>query len=241
MIRQTNNKKKLESISERVKGTRLKFKDLVIPVVVAIILILITVFLFIPMLTKASGYRTELKSIESKSKQLTTLKESVEKISEDQLTKDLIDVKNVIPRTLKVSSFLYYIDELARLKNLTADSISAGDVNIGTTKKEDDKQNERYKGVNGPLAYYGSLENVLSFLDSFYTSSPYIVSPENISLERSAERWEVKLSLTGYYITEDDYAIFNLYQPFKPYTDFSDAMEILKDKAKRLSSDVTDN
>lgn len=230
------NKKNLESISERVKGTKLKIKDLIIPIVVAIILILLTVFLFVPMLTQAFEYRAELKSIKSKQEQLTLLKTNVEKLSEEQLTKDLIEVKSVIPRTLKVSSFLFYIDELAKQKNLTADSISAGDVNI----KEEDKEEEDsvYKGVNGPLAYYGSLEDVLSFLDSFYTSSPYIVSPRNISLERRADRWEVGLSLTGYYIVEEELSFFNMYKPFKAYTDFPEIVDILKEKAKRLNSEV---
>lgn len=230
------NKKNLESISERVKGTKLKIKDLIIPIVVAIILVLLTVFLFVPMLTQAFEYRAELKSIKSKQEQLTLLKTNVEKLSEEQLTKDLIEVKSVIPRTLKVSSFLFYIDELAKQKNLTADSISAGDVNI----KEEDKEEEDsvYKGVNGPLAYYGSLEDVLSFLDSFYTSSPYIVSPRNISLERRADRWEVELSLTGYYIVEEEVSFFNMYKPFKAYTDFPEIVDILKEKAKRLNSEV---
>lgn len=236
MVQQINKRKNLESISERVKNTRLKFKDLIVPIIVAVILILITVFLFVPMLTKAFEYRKELKNIRSKQAQLTSLKNSVQNISEEQLSKDLIEVKSVIPRTLKVSSFLFYIDELARQKNLTADSISAGDVNVGS--QEVQEQSSLYKGVNGPLAYYGSLENVLSFLDSFYTSSPYIVSARNISLERNGDRWEVELSLTGYYIVEEEVTSFNIYKLFKPYTDFPDVVEILKEKAKRLNSEV---
>ncbi|HOR52723.1 MAG TPA: hypothetical protein PLE51_03610 [Candidatus Pacearchaeota archaeon] len=229
------NKKNLEGVSDRIKSTKLKIKDLVIPIVIAIMLILITIFLFVPMLTKAFEYRNQLKSIKSKQDQLRTLKTNVEKLSDEQLTKDLIEVKSVIPRTLKVSSFLFYIDELAKQKNLTADSLSAGDVNIHTAEEE---QDGKYKGVNGPLAYYGSLENVLSFLDSFYTSSPYIVSPKNISLEKSADRWEVKVNLTGFYIVEEESVSFNMYKPFKAYTDFPNVIETLREKAKRLNSEV---
>ena len=229
-------KKNLDSISDRIKNTKLRVKDLVIPIVIAIILVLITVFLLVPMITKAIEYRNQLKSIKSKQEQLISLKTNVEKLSEEQLTKDLIEVKSVIPRTLKVSSFIFYIDELAREKNLTADSISAGDVNI-RTKAEEEKQDGKYKGVTGPLAYYGSLENVLSFLDSFYTSSPYIVSPQNISLARRGDKWEVKVNLTGFYIVEEESPSFNIYSPFKAYTDFSEIMGILKAKAKRLNSE----
>ena len=230
--------RKQEGISEKIKNTRLKIKDLIIPIIVSMILLFISIFVFIPMLKEAFNYRTELKEIKSKQEQLIKLKQSIESISEDQLNDDLIEVKSVIPRTLKVASFLYYIDELARLKNLTSDKISASDVNIGIVDKNKQQDSNQYKGVNGPLAYRGSLENILNFLDNFYYSSPYIVSPQNISLAKSAELWEVELSLTGYYVSEEENLVVNIYKPFKPYTDFADVMEILKEKSKKLNAPV---
>jgi len=230
--------RKQEGISEKIKNTRLKIKDLIIPIIVSMILLFISIFVFIPMLKAAFNYRTELKAIKSKQEQLIKLKQSIESISEDQLNDDLIEVKSVIPRTLKVASFLYYIDELARLKNLTSDKISASDVNIGIVDKNKQQDSNQYKGVNGPLAYRGSLENILNFLDNFYYSSPYIVSPQNISLTKSAELWEVELSLTGYYVSEEENLVVNIYKPFKPYTDFADVMEILKEKSKKLNAPV---
>ena len=230
--------RKQEGISEKIKNTRLKIKDLKIPIIVSMILLFISIFVFIPMLKEAFNYRTELKEIKSKQEQLIKLKQSIENLSEDQLNDDLIEVKSVIPRTLKVASFLYYIDELARLKNLTSDKISASDVNIGIVDKNKQQDSNQYKGVNGPLAYRGSLENILNFLDNFYYSSPYIVSPQNISLTKSAELWEVELSLTGYYVSEEENLVVNIYKPFKPYTDFADVMEILKEKSKKLNAPV---
>lgn len=230
--------RKQEGISEKIKNTRLKIKDLIIPIIVSMILLFISIFVFIPMLKEAFNYRTELKEIKSKQEQLIKLKQSIGSISEDQLNDDLIEVKSVIPRTLKVASFLYYIDELARLKNLTSDKISASDVNIGIVDKNKQQDSNQYKGVNGPLAYRGSLENILNFLDNFYYSSPYIVSPQNISLTKSAELWEVELSLTGYYVSEEENLVVNIYRPFKPYTDFADVMEILKEKSKKLNAPV---
>ena len=230
--------RKQEGISEKIKNTRLKIKDLIIPIIVSMILLFISIFVFIPMLKEAFNYRTELKEIKSKQEQLIKLKQSIENLSEDQLNDDLIEVKSVIPRTLKVASFLYYIDELARLKNLTSDKISASDVNIGIVDKNKQQDSNQYKGVNGPLAYRGSLENILNFLDNFYYSSPYIVSPQNISLTKSAELWEVELSLTGYYVSEEENLVVNIYKPFKPYTDFADVMEILKGKSKKLNAPV---
>lgn len=242
MVPQVNQKtsRKQEGLSNRIKNTKLKIKDLVIPIVVGIILVFITIFVFIPMLKTAFEYRNELKSIKSKQEQLTKLKTTVESISEETMSEDLIEVKTVIPRTLKVSSFLYYIDELARIKNLTSDSISASDVNIAGSKQEEEEEANSYKGVNGPLAYKGTLEDVLSFLDNLYLSSPYIVSPRNIEMKMSADVWELELSLTGYYISEEQDVIVNIYRPVKVYTEFPEVMEILKDKAKKLNSPVSD-
>ena len=73
-------KKNLDSISDRIKNTKLRVKDLVIPIVIAIILVLITVFLLVPMITKAIEYRNQLKSIKSKQEQLISLKTNVEVI-----------------------------------------------------------------------------------------------------------------------------------------------------------------
>jgi len=141
-------------------------------------------------------------------------------------------VKSVIPKNLKVSSFIFYIDELAKEMNLTSESISAGDIKVAT-----EEATEEYKGVNGPLSYSGSLENVLAFLDSFYTSSPYIVSPKNINLESSTDgEWEVALNLTGYYIDDTETTKLDVYRPLKPYTEFSAEMQILREKATKLRS-----
>ncbi len=240
MALQTPTRRNLESISKKVRDTKLKIKDLIVPIAVTIILILIAVFVFVPMITKAQEYRAELRQVKEKQNQLDNLLVSLQKVSDDELQKDLVEVKSVIPRTLKVSSFLFYIDELAKQKNLRADSISAGDINLtpSSTTGEEQTEGDGYKGVNGPLNYTGSLENVLSFLDSFYTSSPYIVSPTNITLERAQTDWEVRLNLTGFYITEDDEYIFNPYKPFKAYTEFPEIMETLRDKARRLNSPV---
>lgn len=227
-------KKEMETISEKVKSSKLKVKDLLIPIIVGILLVFITIFVFVPMLSTAFNLRKELKEVKSKQTQMIALRDTLSNMDTKKLEEDLTDVKSVIPRTLKVSSFIYYIDELAKAKNLTSETISAGDIRIAT--QADVKEESQYKGVNGPLAYSGILEDVLSFLDSFYTSSPYIVSPENIKLDSNSinDTWKVTLSLTGYYIAEEDTKV-DIYRPFRLYTDSEDILALLKDKAKKLS------
>lgn len=231
----TKIKKEIEVTSEKIKSSKLKVQDLLIPIIIGIILVFITIFVFIPMISTAFDLRKELKDIKSKQEQMTTMKNTLSQMNEKVLEEDLRDVKNVIPRTLRVSSFIYYIDELAKNKNLTSETISAGDIKLRDQAEEKAKETSQYKGVNGPLAYSGILEDVLSFLDSFYTSSPYIVSPENIKLQgnSSDDTWKVTLSLTGYYISEEDTKV-DIYRPFRLYTGFSDVLALLKNKAKRL-------
>lgn len=239
MIRNTSasrTKKELEAISKKIEDTKLKFKDFIFPIIIVVILLLVAFLVFVPMINNAINFRKELKDIKAKEEKLENLKVALGKIEEGQLNRDLIDVKSVIPKNLKVSSFIYYIDELAKEKNLKSESISAGDVKV--IAGADKEAPEDYKGVNGPLSYSGSLENVLSFLDSFYTSSPYIVSPKNINLEsKSDEEWEVALNLTGYYIDDAEVTRFDMYRPFKPYTDFSTEIQMLREKANKLKAD----
>jgi len=51
--------RKQEGISEKIKNTRLKIKDLIIPIIVSMILLFISIFVFIPMLKEAFNYRTD--------------------------------------------------------------------------------------------------------------------------------------------------------------------------------------
>jgi len=228
----SRTKKELEAISEKIENTKLKLKDFIFPIIIIAVLLVIVIVVFIPMLNNAIGFRNELKEVQKKEKQLEELKTNLAKMDVNQLESDLVDVKSVIPKNLKVSSFIFYIDELAKEMNLTSESISAGDIKVAT-----EEATEEYKGVNGPLSYSGSLENVLAFLDSFYTSSPYIVSPKNINLESSTDgEWEVALNLTGYYIDDTETTKLDVYRPLKPYTEFSAEMQILREKATKLRS-----
>ena len=160
MVTQTSasrTKKELEAISKKVDDTRLKFKDLLFPLVIIIVLVVIAIFVFVPMINNAISFRSELKEVKKKEEQLITLRDNLGRISEEQLETDLLDVKTVIPKTLKVSSFIYYIDELAKEMNLTSEEISAGDIQVVSDPNIETA--EDYKGVNGPLSYSGSLQD----------------------------------------------------------------------------------
>lgn len=227
----TKTKKEIEAISEKVKKTRLKFSDVIIPVAVVVILIILGTFVFVPMIKASISSQAEHSAILSKEKQLKQLEKTLNDMDEGILQGDLVNARKVIPNTLKVSSFMYYIDNLASEKGLTSSEISAGDVKINTEGETSD--GKYILGVSGPLAYEGTLSNALSFLDSLYSASPYIITLENLDLAQKGGIWQISLSVTGYYVPEVNTSV-NLYSAFTPYTQYTDIVKIFETKASQL-------
>ncbi len=227
----TKTKKEIDAISERVRKTKLKVTDVIIPILVVIILVILGVFVFVPMIKKAISFQAEHASVVEKEKKLIELKETLNTMDEGILQSDLINAQKVIPNTLKVSSFMYYIDNLASEKGLTSSEISAGDIKINTEGETSD--GNYILGVSGPLAYEGTLTNALSFLDSLYSISPYIITIENLELEAFNNSWKISLSVTGYYVPVSASSA-DVYSTFTPYSKYSDIVKIFETKASQL-------
>jgi len=230
-VNATKTKKEVDAISERVKKAKLKIADVIIPILVVIVLLILGVFVFVPMIQKAITFQSEHKVIVDKEAQLKTLEETLNSMDEGILQSDLINAQKVIPNTLKVSSFMYYIDNLAMEKGLTSSEISAGDIKINT--KGETTEGNYILGVSGPLAYEGSLNNALAFLDSLYSVSPYIITIENLDLEAFNSVWKISLSVTGYYVPVSASSA-DIYSAFTPYSKYTDIVKIFETKASQL-------
>jgi hypothetical protein len=229
----TKTKKEVEAISEIAKKNRLKFSDILIPFLVVIVLIILGAFVFVPMIKTAIDYQTEYASVLVKETQLKSLSTTLSRLDDSTLQSDLVDAKKVIPNTLKVSSFVYYIDNLATEKSLKSSELSAGDVTVNLQSQTADGTS--IMGVSGPLAYSGSFDNIVDFLDSLYSASPYIIKLGNVELEgTSTSDWKVTLNVTGYYVPETEVKV-NLYAAFTPYTQYSDIVRIFGTKATELN------
>ena len=216
-------------INQRLKKATLKIGDIIIPALVLVVLVILSVFIFIPMIESTMEFRSQSKDINDKMDTLQNVEQSLNTIDDTSLQADLIVAKKVIPETLKVSDFVYYINSAASQNSLTADSLTAGDVKIISG------ENEYTYGVNGPLSYTGTFENILSFLDELQTASPYIISVEGISLREASDGgWTLSITVTGYYIPASTQAL-NLYEPFILYTKYEDIVSALRDKASKLS------
>jgi hypothetical protein len=232
---EVKTKKEIEAISEKIKASRLKFQDIMIPLAVAFILILLTFFVFIPMINSAIEFRSEYEEIRAKQEQLEELEDILNNIDEEKTQEDLLNSKEIIPRNLRVSTFIYYIDVLANQKNLTSRSISATDTQV-TIQQEGERREEgrTYLGVSSPLTYSGSLNDILNFLDTLYSASPYIISTDNVSLRGgSGEEWRVTLNVRGYYVPESEIKV-NFYSPFEEYTKHEDILDIFRKKSEQL-------
>jgi len=230
-INADKTKKEIEAISERVKKTKLRISDIIIPILVLIVLVVLGVFVFVPMIQKAISFQSEHKVILEKEKQLTELEQTLNSMDEGILQSDLINAQKVIPNTLKVSSFMYYIDNLAAEKGLTSSEISAGDIKINTEGETSD--GNYILGVSGPMAYEGTLTNALDFLNSLYSVSPYIVTIEDLDLEAVNNIWKISLSVTGYYVPVVSTSV-DIYSNFTPYSKFADIVQIFETKASQL-------
>ncbi len=222
--------KAAEVINQRMKTKRLQLGDIIIPVLVIIILIILSIFVFIPMIQSTIEFRKESKEINEKMGKLEVLEKDMESIDETSLQADLIVAKKVIPESLKVSDFIYYIDDLATEKSLVSKELTASDVKVVFGDDED----SYIFGVNGPLSYSGDFESILEFLDELQTSSPYIISVEGITLREASDGgWTLSITVTGYYIPAKIEEV-DLYADFKLYTQYSTVMSVLREKATKL-------
>lgn len=229
-------RKGIESISERIKASRFSVKDAVVPLSVGVLLILLGVFLFVPMVQTAISHREEYQEVKEKERKLQELENKLKEIDEGTLQIDLINAKTVIPQNLTVASFIFYIDTLAREKELQSKTLSAADSQSSTTKVDQgDSENFKrvYYGVRSQLSYEGSLENISEFLEDLHLASPYIISAQGVSLKGSSRGWTVQVGVMGYYVPEPTLKI-DPETSFESYTKYQDIIDIFNQKASEL-------
>lgn len=235
-IKPSETKREIEGLSEKIKDTRLTIKDLLVPLSVLLILVLLVIFVFIPMVKAAISFRGEYKSTVERREELEKVEEKLRQIDETTLQTDLINAKLVIPQTLRVASFMSYIDNLARELNLSSSSLTAGDSQTSVIRKSEQEESERrvYFGVSSPLNYEGELGNILTFLDNLYDASPYVISISGVELKRGGgDKWSVDLNVMGYYVPESTMET-NIYKDFESYLEYQDVVDAFSQKASQL-------
>jgi len=212
-------------ISQKLKETKLSFSDLVIPIASGVLFIVLAFAVFIPMVSSAFEYLDEIKETNEKIDQLQKLNKQLDILDDNQLNEDVLVSRQVIPKILLVSNFVYYLDELAKEKSLTISELSSSD---------------SINGVSGPLGYVGDYDSVIAFLEDVQSVSPYMIRLENVEVSAKEEsssnqsnNWSISLQVSGYYILEPEDEP-NIYAAFQPYTEYEDIVEIFKTKAASL-------
>lgn len=254
-LKKSREKEDLGNNQAKIK--RFTIGDLVIPLLGLFILLMLTIFVYVPMIfTGENSYmsmREERKEIDSKKRELDKKLEQMKPVTENagNLTRDLRTVNSIIPNSLDVSDFTYYVDRLAQQTGLDFKEISSGNISVDTSDDRNESVPTSVSGVSGPIVYEGKYSEIVDFLDKLQSESPYIVETSNIFLKlitpaRSGESvdesyWRVEISITGYYIATADGGeiLFNAYQPFVPYTRYEDILEIFRFKAGLLEEGDT--
>jgi len=188
------------------------------------------------MVKAAMSFRTEYRTTTERIEELEKVEEKLREIDEATLQTDLINAKKVIPQTLRVASFMSYIDDLAREKELSSDSLTAGDSQTSVIRRTEQEEGERrvYFGVSSPLNYQGELSNVLTFLDNLYEASPYVISISGVELKSGGEdKWGVELNVMGYYVPESTMET-NIYKNFESYLEYQEVVDAFSQKATQL-------
>lgn len=209
-----------DAIVRKKDVTKLTIGDLIIPIASAIVFIILTFAVFVPMVKSAIDYLGQIKEVEGKIEQLEKLDKQLTKLDETQMNQDVVTSRVVIPKILLVSDLVYYLDTLATSLNLEISELSSSDT---------------LSAVSGPLGYRGSYDSVLSFLDQAQNVSPYMLRLENAEISKSGnldsgEVWDVSLNVSGYFISEDTKEP-DIYSNFQPYTEYNDIVEVFRVKA----------
>jgi len=188
-------------------------------ILTGILFIILAFAVFIPMVTSAFEYLDEIKETNEKIDQLEKLNKQIDSLDDNQLNEDVLTARQVIPKILLVSNFVYYLDELAKEKGLKISELSSAD---------------SINGVSGPLGYTGEYLNVIAFLEDVQSVSPYMIRLENVEVSaKKDEQWGISLMVSGYYLYEDGEEP-SIYAEFQPYTEYEDIVEIFKRKAESL-------
>jgi hypothetical protein len=188
------------------------------------------------MVKAAISFRGEYNTAKERTEELEEVERKLREIDEATLQTDLINAKVVIPQTLRVASFMSYIDDLAREKNLSSDTLTAGDSQTSVVRRSQGEEGEQrvYFGVSSPLNYEGELSNVLTFLDNLYEASPYVISISGVELKKGGEdKWVVELNVMGYYVPESTMKT-NINKNFESYLEYQDIVDIFSQKATQL-------
>lgn len=220
---------------EEEKKLALKITDLLIPIISLIVLLFMTIFVYIPTLQEADAVRAKIEEDKSKIEKINSISQTLKNIDVSQLNSDYELITKMIPYRLEVADFAFYVDELAKQKNLKLLQISASSDKVSAESLKT-PAGDLY-GVNGPLKYEGTYENIVSFFNEINTYSPYLINVSDISMSlQDSGTWSLEMRVTGFYIQQNEDISFNslVYGTFTSYLNNPSLMEALRTRGEKL-------
>ncbi len=230
----------MEKTKEKKKQTtKLTFGDLMIPLVSGLIFILILFFILIPSINNSNDMLLEIEQVQKEQEILKKNLEIAQDLDFATLQTDLSNARKVLPRRLEVAQFAYYIDSLAREKDLHFRELKAGDITIA----EEEVSVLDVKGIRVPMEYSGGYNPILDFFNELQLVSPYVISfghkvelAKRGSEDENNVEWTLEIDVTGYHVEEDqdsDMSI-NPLNPIIPYNTNEDLVEEFAERVERL-------
>ena len=255
------SKSKEEERKNVEKKSKVQIMDFLVPIISGFIFLILLFALIIPTIQDIRDSFDEIERLQQEQEETKRKINDLNEMDRITLREDFIDAREVVPYSLEVAEYAYYVDELAQEKELKFEEMRAQDQfspGLG------DIQN--IQAVDAPLEYAGTFESVTEFFDRLQVHSPYIISMGDIEFERRAtleevegeedtiydehfeeeedDIWDFEITVTGYYAPEQDMPL-NVREltdpPFTPYyAGNEEIMEIFRDKTEVFEDPETD-
>ncbi|MBD3329292.1 type 4a pilus biogenesis protein PilO [Candidatus Dojkabacteria bacterium] len=223
------------AVAQAGKERNFKLGDLVIPILSIGIFLLLVIFVYIPMISDAREMNQEKDEVISNQKQMDKLLEELQSMNSVALKSDYKLFSTMIPTELEVADFAFYVDKLAQEKSLTLNSIRASNADI----VQEGTEFGSVTSVSGPLEYSGSYDDIMSFLKDLQESSPYLITVQNVDIQKkdefAADTWSLEMSVQGFYMKDDSASLESMgrelfYLPFYNYQQDEDLLAVIRDR-----------
>jgi len=224
----------------------IKAGDFIIPALSVIALVLLSVFVYVPMIKESQEVKDQIETEEQNIETLNSLLVNLKTINKESMNEDYSYITKIIPSRMEVADFAQYIDQSALENNLTLDRISASSQKAALST--DAISVEGLYGVTGPLRYDGYYDDIVTFVDGLNATSPYLISLSSIKMNKGGESaendlytdsvWTIEMSVTGYYIIEiEGGTTINYYVPLVRYDNDEDIMNNIRARAAKLEEE----
>lgn len=196
--------KKVDENPQEEKSLSAKIEELIIPAILSIISVVLVVFVLLPDLNDSITKYGQLNDTNNTISILQSNQTILNSMSMDTINSDLSLTAKIIPESLQVSDFAYYVDKTATQKyNLVSKELTASDISVSGTTTSFNEVLSQLAGVTSPLKYDGKFDDLVNFLDNLQYNTPYLVTTSNAVLKGSGDdqdRWTLEIQLTGFYL-----------------------------------------